>query len=321
MPKRLATDPSLQLLVAAQDEVVSRGQALSRGLTRHAIDHRLACGAWQALLPSVYLTHRGEPSRRQMLVAALLYCGDDSAIDDVDACRFHGISSVGVDADRVFVAAPQGSPARSRGFVVVRRTAAPLRVVTTAMVRYVDPAAAAIAATRRMHRERSVLAVLSECVQRRIASYDDLVRAHVQGSPRNARLADIALEHIGVGVRSAPEADFRKLVEASGVLPPLLYNGLLRLPNGRLISPDALAIDAGLVHETNGRRPHSREDLFDDMQERHDAMTEAGLIVLHNAPRRIRLRGREVIAQFERVYARSAGRGLPKGVELVRSAA
>jgi hypothetical protein len=104
-------------------------------------------------------------------------------------------------------------------------------------------------------------------------------------------------------------------------LPPLLYNRRLKLPGGRIISPDALALDAGLVHETNGRAAHRRDDLFDDMQERHDAMTVAGLTVLHNTPRRIALRGREVITQFERCYVRDAGRGLPPGVVLLPIAA
>jgi hypothetical protein len=131
----------------------------------------------------------------------------------------------------------------------------------------------------------------------------------------------VALQSIGAGVRSAPEGDFRQLAEASTVLPSLAYNVLLRLPSGRLISPDAVALDAGLVHETNGRSSHRREDLFDDMQERHDAMTEADLIVMHNSPRRLWLDGRRAIAQFERVYLRHAGRGLPPGVSVVTLAA
>jgi hypothetical protein len=95
---------------------------------------------------------------------------------------------------------------------------------------------------------------------------------------------------------------------------------LLRLCDGRLISPDALFLDAGLVHETNGRVAHLREDLFEDMQERHDAMTTSGLTVLHNSPRRLALHGREVISQAERCYLRDVGRGLPPGVTLVRLA-
>ena len=307
----------LAVLIASQDFVVARQQLLSGGMTRHGIANCFHYDGWQRLLPEVYLTHPGEPSRRQQLIGALLYAGEDAAIDADDACVFHGIKAIRPDDTVVRVVAPQASPARTRGYVVVRRTSAPIRVVTTERLRYLEPAAAAIAAARLRTSDRSVLAILSDAVQRRIVTYDDLVSAHIQGPHRNARPADLALEHIGAGIRSAPEGDFRRLAEASAVLPPLLYNRLLRLPSGRLISPDALALDAGLVHETNGRNPHGREDLFDDMQERHDAMTEADLIVMHNAPRRLSLRGREAIAQFERVYLRNQGRGLPPGVELL----
>jgi len=105
------------------------------------------------------------------------------------------------------------------------------------------------------------------------------------------------------------------------VLPLLLYNCVLRLPDGRLVSPDALAPGAGLVHETNGAVAHRRADLFDDMQERHDAMTVAGLTVLHNTPMRLGAQPRLALAQVERCYLRLAGRGLPPGVTIVRSAA
>lgn len=317
MPRTCRLDPRLDLLLAAQDFVVSRGQLLSAGMTRRAIDHRLTYMGWQRLMPSVYLTAPTEPTRRQLLMGAQLWVGNDGAIDDVDACRFHGVQAAIADDELIYVVVPQASTARSRGYVVVRRTSAPIRVVQTDRLRYVDPATAVIAAARRLRSDRAVVALLSDAVQRRVVTHRDLMRAHVQGSPRNAGPADLALEHIGAGIRSAPEADFRLLAEASTILPPLLYNRLLRLPSGLLISPDALALDAGLVHETNGRKAHRREDLFDDMQERHDTMTEADLVVLHNAPRRIALRGREVIAQFERVYLRHQGRGLPPGVVLL----
>ena len=53
------------------------------------------------------------------------------------------------------------------------------------------------------------------------------------------------------------------------------------------------------------------------MQERHDAMTTAGLTVLHNSPRRIRARGETVLREFEACYRANAGRGLPPGVLLL----
>ncbi len=321
VPRPCVTDPRLPGLIAAQDWVLHQDQAVAMGLTRKAVYHRVADGRWRLLLPGVYLCHPGEPTRRQRLVAALLYAGLGAAVDADDACRYHGVVAARPDDALVRVVVPLGSPIRSTGFVVVRRTSAPIEYVETARLRYLEPAAAVIAAARLRRTDRAVLALLSDAVERRIVTPRQLVRAHVRGSRRNARRTDLALADVLGGVRSVPEADFRLLAEASLVLPPLLYNPLLRLPSGRVVSPDALAPDAGLVHEVNGRSAHARADLFDDMQERHDVMTEAGLTVLHNAPRRLRTAGREVLAQVERCYVRLRGRGLPEGVELLRGAA
>src|SRR4051794_37778692 len=270
MPRRCPTDDRLPALLAAQDFVIHRDQAVALGLTAGAITYRLRWEHWQVLLPDVYLTISGEASRRQMLVAALLYAGPESAIDDVDACWYHGVRAATVGTDVVRVVAPHGSAARSRDFVVVRRTTAPIMVSRSERLRYLALGPALIAAGRRLHREpRRVLALLSDAVQRRLITPSDLMTAHIQASPRHAGATDAALEHIIAGVRSATEGGFRGLAEASLVLPPLLYNCLLRLPTGEHISPDALAIDAGLVHETNGRKAHARGDLFEDTMVRH----------------------------------------------------
>jgi hypothetical protein len=321
MPQRCVTDPHLPHLLRSQDWVIDRDQALRAGLTRRAIDHRLSTGEWQVLLPSVYLAQPGEAARRQMLIGALRYAGPMSAIDAGDACRFHGIKSVAVDDAIVEVVEPWGEPARSTDFVVIRRTLSPITYVNGEYVRFVDAASAVIAATRRMRAERSALAALSDALQRNATTYDELMRAHIQGSPRNARSADKALRYLAEGARSAAEADFLHLAAASPMLPTPICNALLRLPDGQHISPDALFLDAGVGHETNGRVAHHRDDLFDDMQARHDAMTSAGLTVLHNPPRRLATHARLIIAQVERCYLRNKGRGLPPGVNIVRLAA
>ncbi|HWA67373.1 MAG TPA: hypothetical protein VG899_13515 [Mycobacteriales bacterium] len=318
MPLRCDVDPRLPGLIAYQDHVVHRAQALEHGLTQPAIGYRLRRELWRPLLPEVYLTHPGEASWRQMLIAAVLFAGPASAIDGADACRFHGVQAVAVDQERVQVVVPYGEPVRSRGFVVVRRTLAPFDVVSTGVIRYVEPATAVVAATRRMRQSRLVLAAFSDAVQRRVTTVDDLCRAHVQGPPRNSRFGDQALAALASGIRSVPEADFRRLADASAVLPQVEYNVWLRLACGRVVCVDALIADSGVVHETNGRSAHAREDLFEDLQERHDALTTSGLIVLHNPPRRLREHPREVVAQVERCHARYAGRGLPSGVTRLR---
>lgn len=321
MPRRCITDPKLPGLIVHQDFVLHRDQALDAGLSPAAVTYRLRSGQWQLMLPDVYLTHPGEASRRQLLIAALLFAGPESAIDGADACRFHGVKAVAVAEDRVHVLVPFGAAARSRGFVVIRRTIAPYRIVATDAVRYVAPETAVVAATRRMRQARQVLAAFSDALQRGITTYDALLRAHVEGPPRHSRLGDLAMGALAAGIRSVPEADFRRLAEASPLLPHPEYNVWLRLQCGRVVCVDALIRSSALVHETNGRSAHAREDLFEDMQERHDALTASGFVVLHNSPRRLREHAREVIAQVERSHAIYDGRGMPSGVTTLASAA
>lgn len=321
MPRRLHIAQGFDELLHRQDGVVARHQVVAYGLTRGAITHRLDTRQWRALLPGVYLTSTAAATHRQREIASLLYCGDAAALDASDACAFYGLTAIRVDEQLIYVVVPWGSSVRSRHFVRVRRTTAPITARSAGGLRYVDPATAVIAAARLCTDERDAIALLSEAVQRQIVDVDALARAHVQATPRNSRITDGALDAVRGGTRSAPEAAFRQLAEASTILPPLHYNPLLRLPDGRMVSPDALDLDAGLVHEVNGRQHHARADLFEDMQQRHDAMTAAGLIVMHNSGRRVFRDGLTVIREFEQCHLLYAGRGLPGGVEMVRAAA
>jgi len=322
MPLRCRVSPDLPQVLDRQHQLISRDQALAAGLTPRAIAFRLAAEHWQLVLPDVYLTHRGTLDREHRLRAALLFAGDDAAIDAFDACAWYGVKAAVVDDGRVHVVVPSAARSRSHEFVVVRRCSQNLKVITAANgLRYLDAAAAVIAAARGLRFEREVTALLSDAVQRGVVTTAELRRAHLDGPPRGSRLTAIALDHVLGGARSLPEAGFRALAIRSRVLPALLYNPLLRLPDGRLISPDALDVDAGLVHEVNGRSVHARTDLFEDMQVRHDVMTAAGLIVLHNSPRRIAEAGHLALREFEQCHLRYAGRGLPRGIEIVRASA
>ena len=311
-------DTALRPLTDAQDYVISRSQAVDAGLSRRAIEYRLATGAWQVLLPGVYLVRPGRPSRSQAQVAALLYAGADAALDDVDACHAAGLTATPLVPGRVFVVVPENSAARSRGFAHIRRSRQPLQTLwVPGRRRILHLPDALVALSRRVRSDEHVLAAFSEAVQRRRVTLQQLVEAQAIGPPRMRAVADRALMDLGAGVLSAPEGRFRHLAANHPLLPPLHYNRRLQLPTGRIVVPDALALSAGLVHETNGRGPHEREDLFESMQERHDAMTTAGLVVLHNAPRRIRTNGVRVIGEFVECFLRYDGRGLPPGVTLL----
>ncbi|HVW81328.1 MAG TPA: hypothetical protein VHB69_10370 [Mycobacteriales bacterium] len=59
-----------------------------------------------------------------------------------------------------------------------------------------------------MTKPRSVLAALSDALQRGVVTYDALLRANLDGPPRNSRLTAQALERLAGGALSVAEADF-----------------------------------------------------------------------------------------------------------------
>lgn len=305
--------------MSALDHVVHVDALQELGFTRRAIDHRLGTGQWQRVLPGVILTATTEMSRRQRLLAAQTWAGRDAAIDGIDACYHYGLRTTLPVDEIVHVATRKGCLPRSQAFVVVRRQDRPLDTRRTELLRYVAPADAVIAAGRRFRSERQLLALFSEAVQRKLVDPAELARSHRLGSPRGRLLAEGALEAVIGGSRSAPEADVRRLMMSAPSLQSAVFNRVVRLPDGRIVSPDALLVDSGVVHEVNGRKWHALEDRFESMQERHDAMTEFGLVVLHNSPRRIAAEPRTVLRQIERTDALYAGRGLPAGIVLLPS--
>lgn len=69
----------LALLLARQQDVIARSQAISCGMSMHALRHRLRSGdVRQRLLPGVYLAGTGSPGIDQRDIAALLYVGPSS---------------------------------------------------------------------------------------------------------------------------------------------------------------------------------------------------------------------------------------------------
>src|SRR5438067_8719077 len=120
MPRLCRLDPHFEALVTAQDCVVHRRQAVAAGMTSDALHYRLG-------------------ARRQ---PALLYAGPHSAIDGIDACHFYGIKAIRPDDALVHVVVPATSQLRSTHWLVVRRTSRPYSIRTTALLRYVHPAAA-----------------------------------------------------------------------------------------------------------------------------------------------------------------------------------
>src|SRR5215472_6058714 len=97
MPKRSVFDQERLLrILAAQHQVIGRGQALACGIPPSTVDSwSRPQGKWQRLLPGVFLTVTGRPTPEQRLIAALLYAGPRSVITGPAALRAYRLRSPG----------------------------------------------------------------------------------------------------------------------------------------------------------------------------------------------------------------------------------
>lgn len=311
-------DP-LNDLFSRQDGVITRQQAL-RYVSDDTIAGRLG-KTWRVLLPGIYSMTTDKPTRHQLLRAGLLFGGPTAQLSDVTALQQHQLFDQSIECP-VHLLVSSSTQRASRDFVVIRRTtrlpdpdrigglpaAPPYRAVCEYILRTPD--------------YWDGLAVASAALQRRRICLDELdselSAGPAKGRPRLRRV----VENLRAGIRSAPEGAFRDLYCTCRSLPQALWNPLIELPGGVRISPDCLVVDAGLVHEVNGRKHHAEAeaglDAFVDMQRRADIMIAADLRVLSNAPVRIFREGASVISEFTTVYRRERGRGLPAGVRILR---
>ena len=72
--------PTLRELLTRQDQVLSRRQALSAGISEDAWQWRLDTGRWRSVLPGVAVAHSGELTDRQRFWAAVLFAGAGAAL-------------------------------------------------------------------------------------------------------------------------------------------------------------------------------------------------------------------------------------------------
>jgi hypothetical protein len=301
MPKRVVIDEvRLARLLADQYGVLARDQALACGHTRGSVQ-RLAGrgGRWQRLLPGVYLTVTGKPTRDQLDMAALLYAGPLSRITGAAALRRYGIVAPGPDVVDILV--PWLRRRQSTGFVRVRRTRQmPRRVWALNAIRCVPPARAVVDAARLLTRFNDVRDVVCQAVQRKKCTVAELAVELNAGSLAQLTFLRDALAEVSDGVRSVAEGDLRTLITNSQ-LPDPMYNAKLYDARGRFIAmADAWWPRAGVGAEVDSRAYHFSAKDQDATGARHNRLTARyGIHLLHYPPARIRGDGAAIIAELD----------------------
>lgn len=298
----------LDLLVAYQQGVVGRDQVLDAGLTRGALRHRIRTGGpWRRMLPGVYLTVTGQPTREQMRIAAMLHAGADGLVTGPAALANYQIrtSPAGV----VDILLPAGSKRRGADFVAIHRTRRmPKYAICDGPVRFA-PAERAVADTvRGMVRLDDARAIVASAVQQGRCTVEQLVAELREGPMRGSATLRSVLAEVIAGIRSVPEADLRELIRCGG-LPEPLYNARLYLGSVFLAQPDAWWPDYGVAVEVDSREWHLSPADWEQTMARHARMCAAGVVVLHFSPRQQRDQPAEVTAAI--AGALGAGRMLP----------
>jgi hypothetical protein len=295
-------------LLVHQRGVLTRAQAFASGLSRDAVRHRIRTdGPWQRLLPGVYLTATGQPTREQMRIAAALYGGPASAITGGSALRNYGIR--GAETGIVDVLVPASRKVAGAGFVTVHRTwRMPQSLICDGPVRFA-PAARAVADTvRGMTRLDEARAIVASAVQQGRCTVEQLVAELCAGPVQGSATLRSVLAEVIAGIRSVPEADLRGLIRSAG-LPEPLYNARLYLGGVFLAQPDAWWPHFGVAVEVDSREWHLSPADWEQTMARHARMSAAGIVVLHFSPRQQRDRPDEVTATIG--GALRAGRPLP----------
>ena len=289
-------------LIERQLGLVLRGQALATGLSSGAISWRLNRGYWQRVVPGLYATFTGALSDEQRLVAAALYGGPGAQITGAAALRRHGVRYVPADP-RVHVLVPTARV--SQGFIATQRTnrldphARPRSAMEICSV-----ARAGADAARCGYSLRDVRAFLADIVQRRLAGLNLLEEEARLGSKAHSTLLLQVLKELRSGVRSAPEAELRTVVESSTILPKARWNPhlVVTADGTTLPTPDGWIQEVGLALEQNSREFHSTPDGWQRTLERQYTLAEYGILTVHVTPEAVRKRPAQVLANIERIY-------------------
>lgn len=301
---------TLERTLLRQELVVSRAQALACGLSLDALRHRIRpAGPWQRLLPGVYLTVTGTPTRRQAEVAALLYAGRGSVITGLAALRRHGVRVS--DSAGVTVLVPAGRTRQSRSYVrVCPTTRMPGRVCSDGAVQFVLPPRAVADAARELTSYREVRALVAGAVQQGRCRIDLLSGEVDRGPRRRSAWLRRALAEAADGVRSAAEGDLRDLLRRAGLQMPI-FNARLYAGRVLIAVADAWWPEAGVAVEVDSREWHFSPDEWEGTLRRHARMAAHGIVALHFTPRQIREDGAEVAAHIRGALSAGYARARP----------
>ena len=227
-------------------------------------------------------------TREQRELAGLLYAGDPCCLTGLSALRRHGVRYLPTDDEQVHILVEHTRRRSSAGFVTVERTLRPPDPVLVSGLPCAPVARALVDAARRLGSRRTVRAVASDAVHRRLCTVDALAEEVAAAQIRGTAVIRETVHDLRLGIRSAPEGSLRDLVIGSG-LPEPLWNPTLLTPAGEfLCRPDGYYEECAVALEVNSDEHHRRvrED-WERTLARQSRVSATGVLLLPFSPFRL----------------------------------
>ncbi|HET8971091.1 MAG TPA: hypothetical protein VFN19_08530 [Candidatus Nanopelagicales bacterium] len=266
MPSISTAHARVRAVADVQCGLVTAAQLRELGVHSSTVSRWIAGYMLTRVVRGVHVYGGGRPDRQQRELAAQLYGGEGALLTGTAALRHHGIRAAGLQEtaddqpdhpEPVHVLIPHDRHRTSTGYVVIERThRMPRQAVERGPLDLAPVVRAASDAVHRWRNADDVLAVLSELVQRNLATLDELRVELAAGSRRGSAHYRAAMVVLADGVESAYEARLRKVTQSLG-LAEVRWNRAIVSQTGEYVgNPDGWYDDVALALEVDSQKYH-----------------------------------------------------------------
>lgn len=281
----------------AQYGLITRTQALAKGLSESTLQRRLSSGKWRVLLPTVYQALPVPTSQERDQLAAVLWAGPGSAASHRGAggvvWRFRGVPD-----DVVEITTP--GLARGSGIIVHRHPLPADQIVVRHSVPVTDP-------TRTLIDLAAVLSygtleiALDDALRRRL-THVPLLSTRLSVMPHNRkglpRLHALVQQRIAKApVESPLESQVLAFLRRHGLNPPC-HQHEIRCADGRVLRLDFAWPSEKVGIEVESYAWHSDRESWERDMWRHDLFVHEGYRVVRLTRNPMNIQGAEVISML-----------------------
>jgi hypothetical protein len=292
----------LRLLINQQLGVATRTQLTEVGISQHMMRAQISARRWQSWGFHVVIMHNFEPTRQQLMWAAVLDTGYPAALGSHTALELHGFRPFAREADHLHLLVERGAKVSAHPMIVVhesRRLKPEYHVAVAGLPCTASPRSAIDAAAWQPW-PRFACALVAAVVQQGLCTADELEQEmRYVGRVRHKAHLREAIRDIRGGSRALSEIDLARLCRRYGLQEP--DRQVKRTDRqGRVRYLDAewkLADGRRVVLEVDGSHHLEVESWQDDMR-RERGVVIGGAYVLRATAVEVRVEPGQIVGDL-----------------------